>query len=164
MIRVTIIETPEGVLYTTEPFELSKATVRVVNFDTTQKVLNELQNRHVVCEKVQARTDGVLPLAAPCPPGQVLTHETYDNLKRLLMGHVGGTEARFIREELIEEAGTKIPLQFVHDAYCMFCERNGLHPLPIKKFGKVLRDRFNMTTKQTTYKKKNVTCLLNYKI
>lgn len=164
MIRVTIIETPEGVLYTTEPFELSKSTVRVVNFDTTRKVLDELKNRHVVCEKVQARTDGITPLAAPCPPGQILTHETYDNLKRLLMGHLEGSEARFIREELIPEAGAKIPLQFVHDAYCMFSERNGVYPMPIKKFGKVLRDRFNLTTKQTTYKRKNVTCLLNYKL
>ena len=164
MIRVTIIETPEGVLYTTEPFELYKSTVRVVNFDTTQKVLDELKNRHIVCEKVQARTEDNRPLVAPCPPGQVLTHETYDNLKRLLMGHTGGLEARFIREELIPEAGAKIPLQFVHDAYCLFSQRNGTQPMPIKKFGKTLRERFNLVTKQTTYKRKNVTCLLNYKI
>lgn len=164
MIRVTIIETDSGVLYTTEPFELPRCTVRIASFDTSHRALEEIQERGAANDYLIKNGLPICETNQPCPPGQILSHETYDGLKRVLMGHCDGAEGRFIREELSQHAGEKIPLQFVHDAYCLFTERNRLRTLPIKKFGKVLRDSFGLVTKQTTYKGKNVTCLLNYKI
>lgn len=164
MIRVTIIETDEGVLYTTEPFELPRCTIRIVSFDTSHNALEELQGRRDISDYLEKKKVSVIKTNLPSPPGQLLTHETYDGLKRILMGHCDNAEGRFIREELLQEGGAKIPLQFVHDAYCLFTEKNRLRTLPIKKFGKVLRDSFGLTTKQTSYKGKNVTCLLNYNI
>ena len=158
MIRVTIIESRGRALYTLDSdYELSGVS-RVCSFNTSPFALKEIQTR-------ESRTieSGNLSIEVrPCPPDEWLTHESYDSLKRMLEGHALPIEGRYISKRLVKKQGVKIPLQIVHDDYVLFCEENHYPYLPLKRFGKALRERCGATTRQTSYKTKNPTCLLNY--
>jgi hypothetical protein len=160
MIRITLLESAGHVLYTqNSDYEVENVS-RICSFLTSPHALKELQTRkeRVVYAGEMSR------LIRPCNPNEWIDHETYESMKRMLQGHGLPVEGRFFYNELVEETGAKIPLQFVHDAYCLFCERIKHTPLPIKRFGKVLRDHYGAVTRQTTYKSRSVTCLINYKL
>ncbi|AUR88851.1 winged helix-turn-helix DNA-binding domain protein [Vibrio phage 1.118.B._10N.261.49.F6] len=158
MIRITIIETHGHVLYTLDTdYELENVS-RICSFLTSPFALNEIQTR-------KARTlqagDKWLEVR-PCLPDQALPYETYESLKRVLEGHSLPIEGQYISKHLEQKQGEKIPLQLVHDDYVLFCEKNHYPYMPLKRFGKVLRDKYGVTTKQSSYKTKNLTCLFNY--
>ena len=158
MIRVTIIESRGRALYTlNSDYELSDVS-RVCSFSTSPFALNEIQTREP--RSIEAGNHSIE--VRPCPPNEWLTHESYDSLKRMLEGHALPVEGQYISKCLVQKQGVKIPLQLVHDDYVLFCEKNHYPYLPLKRFGKVLRERYGATTKQSSYKTKNLTCLFNY--
>lgn len=158
MIRVTIIEVSGRVLYTlNSDYELENAS-RLCSFTTSPFALKEIQTREP--RSIQAGNHSIE--VRPCPPNEWLPHETYDSLKRMLEGHALPIEGQYISGHLTEKQGVKIPLQLVHDDYVLFCEKNHYPYMPLKRFGKALRERYGVTTKQSSYKTKNLTCLFNY--
>ena len=158
MIRVTIIETQGHVLYTLNAdYELEKVT-RICSFLTSPFALKEIQTRP--SRTIQAGNHHIE--VRPCPADQLLPHETYESLKRILEGHSLPIEGQYISKYLEEKQGVKIPLQLVHDDYVLFCEKNHYQYMPLKRFGKVLREKYGIVTKQSSYKTKNLTCLFNY--
>lgn len=158
MIRVTIIEANGHVLYTKDSdYELENAS-RVCSILTSPFALNEIQNRKPRTVRAGNHHIEVRPL----PEDTWFNYESYDSLKRMLSGHTMPIEGRYVAENMEEKSGVKIPLQLVHDDYVLFCQRNYQFPMPLKRFGKALRERYGMEMKQSSYKTKNITCIFNY--
>lgn len=160
MIRVTIIESRGHVLYTVDTdYELDNVS-RVCSFNTSPFALKELQERK---ERV-VHAGNISRTIKPCPPDEWLPGETYENLVKMLQGHSLPMEGQFLNAAMVKRGGAKIPLQFVHDAYCLFCEKRMHSAVPIKTLGKVLRDYYGVEMKQTTYLGRNVTCVIGYEL
>ncbi|CAM0051862.1 hypothetical protein VPH234P10_0094 [Vibrio phage 234P10] len=160
MIRVTIIDSGRHVLYTLDSDYEMENVRRICSFNTSPFALKEIQERK---ERV-VQAGGATRIVKPCPPDEWLNHETYESLNRLLQGHTLPLEGQFLYAEMREAKGAKIPLQFIHDAYCLFCERNLRNPVPLKTLGKLLRDHYDVETKQTSFKGRNVTCAIGYEL
>lgn len=160
MIRITIVEAAGHVLYThNSDYELERVT-RVCSFLTSPFALKEIQER----KERTIHAGNISRVIKPCPPDTWMDYETYESLNRMLRGHSLPLEGQFAFSELVKKDGAKIPLQYVHDAYCLFCEKRLQEPLAIKALGKALRDHYGVVTKQTTFKGRNVTCLIGYEI
>ena len=160
MIRVTIIEANERVFYTlNSDYEVENVS-RVCSFLTSPFAIKEIQNREPRTMHAGNHSIDIRPL----PERVWFDNETYDNLKRILSGHTLPAEGKYIAANMGESAGDKIPLQLVHDDYVLFCRENYYEPMPLKRFGKALREKYGMTMRQSSYKNKNITCVFNYKL
>lgn len=160
MIRVTLIEATGHVLYTlNSDYELENVS-RTCSFLTSPFAIKEIQNREPRTVHAGNHSVDIRPL----PEYTWFTHETYDNLKRILSGHSLPAEGKYIAANMEESAGDKIPLQLIHDDYVLFCRENYHEPMALKRFGKALREKYGMMTRQSSYKNRNITCVFNYKL
>jgi len=153
MTYITIVDTPYGATYLTDPSEVIPAA-RVQIIRTRLDYLNAIKAGAVT-------KDGTRP---PLLPGKVNSYFTFELLLRLLRCSASSIEEQFMIDKTFQKPGAKIPLSVLYDEYTRYCELNSRPYLPVKKFGKVLRDVFGLEKRQTSSPRGHVTCVFGVEV
>ena len=154
MEPVMLVEDRNGVRIV-QGSEIYEDVFRVAVLNTTHKMLMELQSDSIMHQ---------LNNTSPLKLGEPTTVYTFDALYRMLNVQEVSLEGQFIKTYTYRDHGTKIALQELWDAYCVFCTMHGEKPKEKKSFGKYLTNTHGLQRKQTTYNKQNLTCVFGINI